>query len=517
MEYYKKLEKLISITNDLNDIINIAKNHYKLLNFKEFTNIINMVIYKRKCFPDNYIFSLKLAVNLAVLFGSMTIDNGFICKVRKKDLKLEESIFINFINRVYDLYVHEQTKMSKEIESVSFKAYMTYHFDFSSISISQYLKLFKLFDTVSNKVYGFSIYKLVPFILFLTSDEQVDMFTNERRITNQVITRKDLKRYVDENNLPEEIISKLFLDRSQCKGVFPTDITKLLRGKIGISSKKNYLVPQTHFILEYVLKELFQNEYSKDKKGYLLEEYVKELLVSFFKNEKVYHSIYDENGSENDFLIVGNNLLASIECKAQDFHEVFRDRNKAEKRLRNRFSSVIKKARKQCNRIENYINSNETSVFYDSDDRNTRKQIFSIKNNQVERLVKIVITLDDYLNLAESSQNFLDEDYSDVWVVNIFSLEKILWACNYDVNKFKDYVVYRTSGIDTISSIFSDELAHFGYYNSPNFNMIPPNNTGVHIHLMNNFTKLFDYYDIETLEIELKKLGEDKLNIKFIL
>lgn len=40
---------------------------------------------------------------------------------------------------------------------------------------------------------------------------------------------------------------------------------------------------------------------------------------------------------------------------------------------------------------------------------------------------KVVVTLDDYLNLSESPHEFLDIEYKDTWIVNIFNLKRILW------------------------------------------------------------------------------------------
>ena len=504
----ERIKNTIEETDTIEDLLILSKNYYSAIPINIRSMIFNQVIFQRKMDSEDVHFSIKLATNLSLLFMSYPINKkSYLYFLHDIKIYHEIEIFRILIFKFHNLYTIQQTEQMVNHEYGFFSTFLNYHFHYSSISIGDYLEIFKLFEAVSNKIYGFSIYKFSKILLFLTSDTSYKPNEAAIKITNAWISNKQMHQYFN-NGLPAEIISNIFIDESEIKPdiIYPTDITKIFRGKIGIKFKKGYFVPQCAFIFENILRQLIESPEANDTKGEILENHVSEILQDFFGKESVIKTFFDECGNEQDILVKYKNFILSIECKAQDFKEVFRNHEQAIKRLTRRFKQIILKGCEQCERVKENIYTNSSVCYYDSDDKKDRNKIIEISNTKKIEVLKIVVTLDDYLNLSESPHEFLDNKYKDTWVVNLFSLKKILWISNKE--EFINYVKYRTSSLETIKSINSDELEQFGYFTSPNFNFYPPNNLGITINLMNGFSKIFDSYDVYSFEKEIARLDE---------
>ncbi|MGE6526613.1 hypothetical protein [Bacillus safensis] len=504
----KTIINKIKKSNSIEDLITLSKSYYSTIPIKIRSIIFNQVIFQRRIDYDDKYFSIKLATNLALLFMSYPFHKKFF-KIFQNNKKTQEEIIVFrlFTNKFQELYISQQTIQSSFNEKSFHPTYWNYHFHYVSISLGEYLEIFKLLEKVSNKIYGFSVYEFSKLLIFLTLDVIHKPSEGTVEITNIWISNDQMKQYIHKNPSFENI-SKFFLKESEFESgiVYPTDIPKIFRGKIGIKIKEGYFVPQSYFIFENVLRQLIESPIADDVKGKILEKHVVEILQDFFGNESVITTYFDEDGNEQDILVSYKNYILALECKAQDFKEVFRNHTKALNRLNRRFNQIILKGCKQCDRVKENISNNNSVSYYDSDDKESRNEIIKISNTRKIEVLKIVVTLDDYLNLSESPHEFLDEKYKDTWVVNLFNLKKILWKSNKE--EFVSYVKYRTSLLETIKSINSDELEQFGYFISPNFNLYPPNNLGINISLKPSFSKVFELYEAYSIEKELVKLDE---------
>lgn len=497
--------KSIQRVDSIEELLMVSKKYYSKISIFHRSLIFNQIIFQRKLEPEDDQISLKLAMNLSFLFMMYPIKMSIGVHLFKKiNVESEFVVFRLFIQKFYQLYLEQQTEQS---EGELFTTYLNYHFHFPSISVGDYLELFGLFDKISEKIYGFSIYNLAKILLFFTSNVSKNK-NGQVTATNTWISNEDMKKFFN-RELSSIIISGLFADVSEVnseKLLYPTAVPKLFKGKIGLRFKTGYFVPQCEYVFENILRNLIEASESNKFKGNVLEDHTRDTLKNFFTEGTVTKTYYDEEKNEQDILVQYKDYLLVIECKAHDFKEVYRDQDAAVNRLNQRFNQVILKGCKQCERVKEKVFNNDSVVYYDSDKENKRKKIIKLPNTANLKVLKIVVTLDDYLNLSESPHEFLEEKYQDTWIVNLFTLKKILWISNQE-NLIK-YIEYRTSALTTISSMNSDELDQYGYFVSPNYGMFPPNNIGISIHLMNGFSKIFDRYDDESFKKQWKLLTE---------
>lgn len=62
--------------------------------------------------------------------------------------------------------------------------------------------------------------------------------------------------------------------------------------------------------------------------------------------------------------------------------------------------------------------------YYDNGNYKQRKLAFTVNSCKKIKVLKIVVTMDEYLDLAESPYNFIDDNYIDTWFVNLMTLKK---------------------------------------------------------------------------------------------
>ncbi|MGM0214556.1 hypothetical protein [Enterococcus sp. AZ109] len=492
----ENIEESIRSSSTLEEILDLAKRYYSLIPISERSIIFNRVLFHRKIDPEDAYFSLKLATNLSFIFVAYPERKfpRFYNYFKRNKIDSEMQIFRCFVMRIHDMYTRQQMDQVNESNDKNFSTYLNYHFHYPSISTGDYIEVFKLFDGTSREVYGFSIYNIVDILLWLTCDVVINKEMSKYRLTNEWISFKQMRRKFSDKS-SSFMISRLFIDEAEIKDkfIYPTDILNNFKGRIGIKTKHGYFVPQSSFVFENILRYLVEAEKSNEVKGKILEKHVEEVLKDYFGKSNVIKTFYDASGNEQDILVRYKKYFFSIECKAQDFKEIYRDQKQASTRLTRIFNRVILKGCQQCERVRENFSDNDSVVFFDSDNKKKRNVVIEIPNTKKVELVKVVVTLDDYLNLSESPHDFLSPEYEDTWIVNLFTLKRILWASEPD--QLIEYIKYRTSGLKTIRSINSDELEQYGYFVSPNFNMYPQNDVDITINLQQGFSRVFDEYD----------------------
>ncbi|HBI7177714.1 TPA: hypothetical protein K8F70_002431 [Listeria monocytogenes] len=125
------------------------------------------------------------------------------------------------------------------------------------------------------------------------------------------------------------------------------------------------------------------------------------------------HLIENEESDniKGDIFVRCRDIVLAVECKAKDFKDVFRNKNQAVNRLNRHFNKIIKHVCKQCDRVKKNIVSNKSVIYYDSKDMKSRKKIIDISDTSKIKVLKVLVTLDDYLNLSESPHEFLEIEY----------------------------------------------------------------------------------------------------------
>lgn len=495
-DYKKNIEEINSYT-DIAEVIRFAKIHYRKLNRAERAQIFNQVIQDRQVNLERFNFSLRLSVELSYIFISYKTNIMRTFGKCKFDLAAEKEIFINIIEKIYELDCLKIV-INNGLESNEFRRYFNYKYDYPSIHVYEYFKLFQYLEALSEDIYGVSINRnFYNLLIFLAS-------TKNLYIKNKIF-EEEFGKHENFDNLfinGNEIIEKVFIE---------DNLRTVFKGKLGIKFSDGLYVPRTHHLFENILRGVLENEKSNDKKGDVLETYSKDIIGNFFKD--IYHTSYDNKGNEQDLIITFEDMILFIECKSQNFKSIFIEGTDATSTIEKHFKDVIVKACKQCQRGKEYLLNNNNVIYYNSNNKKERKEVLKISKTKNKKIYKIVVVLDEYLDLAELSNRYLEEEYKDTWVVNIFALQKILWISTRinGINTFFEYIDYRTQNYLAIESLHSDELAQFGYWISPNYHFYPRLDLNLNIILGNRFSSVFEEYDsyfFKELEQELRVINE---------
>ena len=404
-----------------------------------------------------------------------------IFRKRKFSLEEEKEVFIIIVEKIYELTWSKNLE-NNEFEKNDLRRYLSYKYDYPSINIYEYYKLFKYFDELSKDIYGLSIYRNFYKLIILAASKE-NLYIENKILKEEFGSIKNLGNLFLDNY---KIKNKLFIENN---------LRTVFKGKLGIKFSNGLYVPRAYHIFENIFKGIIDNEQSKDKKGDILEVYSKDIIGMFFDN--IHHTSYDSNRNEQDLIIEFEDKILLVECKSQNFKNIFIEGNDAAKIREKHFEEVIVKACEQCQRGKEYLINNKTAIYYNSNKKKGRSKVLEVNNTSSKKIFKIVVVLDEYLDLAELSSRYLEEKYKDTWIVNIFALNKILWTSNRinGVSTFFEYLEYRTQNYLGIESIHCDELAQFGYWISPNYNIYPQLGMSINIVLNDSFTNIFDEYD----------------------
>ncbi|AIY79365.1 hypothetical protein U728_918 [Clostridium botulinum 202F] len=490
---YKIMREEIRKFKNKNDVIRFAKEHYSKLTRADRAKIFNEVIQDRQIDLKKFRFSLRLSIEISCIFISYKTNFMRIFSKYKFSLEEEKEIFIIIVEKIYELGWSKKLD-NNEIEKNDLRRYLSYKYDYPSINIYEYFKLFKCFDKLSEDIYGLSIYRnFYELIILVASKENL---------------------YIENNILKKEFgniknLENLFLDGYKIKdSLFIEDnLRTVFKGKLGIKFSDGVYIPRAYNILENIFRGIIESEKSKDKKGDILEAYSKDIIGEFFKD--IHHTSYDNKGNEQDLIIEFEDKILFVECKSQNFKSIFIEGKDSTQTREKHFKDVIVKACEQCQRGKEYLLNNKIAIYYNSNKKKGRKKILQVNSKNNKKIFKIVVVLDEYLDLAELSNRYLGEKYKDTWVVNIFALNKILWISNRinGISTFFEYLEYRTQKYLGIESIQCDELAQFGYWISPNYNNYPQLGMNINIVLNNSFTNIFHEYDSYFYKELVKKLG----------
>lgn len=525
IDYYNKMLLSIENSSDFTELNKILIKHYSKISANSCAILFNT--YQNTNYFDDSSLKILFALSYTYIRGKDKENwRQLIFKKTKFNFHKEFEMINASSKKIYSLYCEDIMDDSTTSEDVHFRAFLSYHFDFPSISFGQYIKILKLFDPVlSREISGYkNIDDLLRFVLDMVLFNRPD---NYQEIEDKgiiffnrgIIPKNDLLINIEKNDLNKDCIDNLFLESDSLRNThFITSINKKMVGKLGVNYGSYVYVPQNPFILNNLFQlALSSKVINEKKKGDILEEYMDDLLTSFFPKEAVFHKIYDQHGFEQDFIIVYKNVIYSIECKAKNFHEVFRNKERAMTRLTHRFNSSIREGYEQCRRVEKRLIV-EKSSYYDSDNFKTRKVILSLSRPEKYRFKKIIIVLDDFQNLAESSQEILKDD--DCWCVNVFAFEKILWYFakknNNKIEALEDYIDFRLKSRKITTSINNDELSHLGLFISKTYQFPSgffDNDIGISIHLQNSFSRFSDEFDIQSFKLELDKLFDYSIKV----
>lgn len=480
---YLQIKNQLGIA-DKEDILTKARNHYETIPRKKRAMIFNDLIVERYLnFQEMKEASLKVLVHLSFLFMSYPEKkNNFGFKV--SNLSVEKKIFYEFASSFEESFTLEHFFKVEE-DSMIRRAFVNYNSDYPSISRGEYLMLFREYNEVSKKKYNFSIYDNYLYIANITSGRNSGW-----------LSEKKLKNFFRGSGLEINEINSLFFDISILNkdDIQFLEIQTKMLGKLGIKYEQGYYIPQTWFIFENLFNYLAENK--KEDATEILEGYAQRLFSSFFGKSNVSLNNYDKGRNEQDIIISLEDTILLVECKSNNFTRISDDDLRTEEKLQNTFNSAIQYGANQCLRAEKYIKDNDPAEYYDSNKKRGRNKILEINKGSEKTILKIVVLLNDYLNLAESSNQFLEESTKNVWVVNMFALEKILWKLG-NVSDFIEYAIHRCSNIQTIEARTSDELVQLGYFISPIFkNFIPQNNMFATVSAGNNFANWANEYEV---------------------
>jgi Holliday junction resolvase len=501
--------KEIFQSQDINKILSEAKKYYAKISVIQRSQIFNSLIFARYIGEESVNrHSLKLMINLSFIFMLVPEKSRFFRK-NKINVEDEGDLFFSFVCKIEEA-IWVDIAQEIDVSKITFRAYLSNNFDYPSITHGEYMHIFKLYDNASKEKYNLSLYKNFWNLLEMTNGRSAGLFL------------KGKSNFLNSKNQP---LHNLFIKAKDFrdKDISLAEIPEIMVGNIGIEFSKGVFIPQSIYICENFFKALTENSSINNSKTYILENYAKKIIADYFGEESVHLSSYDKSGSEQDIIVEYGDYILLIECKSNNFNNVTEYGDKAEQFLSEKFDRSIQYGAYQCLRAKNYIYKDEPAIFFDSSEKKSRKETFRIKNTKSKKIIKIVVTLKDFLNLAESANHFFHdnlvlkksiryfskEDIEDTWVVNIFALEKIFWKLQ-EKEEFIKYAEYRCSNVQEIEALNSDELSQVGYYISPNFpNFIPKNDMGFSIHLGNNFANWVNEYEIYSIQKAVEEWESD--------
>lgn len=176
---YKRAKEKINNYEGVAEIIEFAKLHYRKFNREERAQIFNQVIQDRHVNVEEFNFSLRLAVELSSIFMVYkTNAMRFLVKCQF-DLDKEKEIFKLIIKKIFELDSSQQV-FNNKLERNYLKRYLNYKYDYPSIHVYEYFKLFQYFEELCEDIYGLSIKRnFYTFLIFVSSTEDLYIKINK--------------------------------------------------------------------------------------------------------------------------------------------------------------------------------------------------------------------------------------------------------------------------------------------------------------------------------------------------
>ncbi len=375
------------------------------------------------------------------------------------------------------------------------KSYLSYHLDYPPISIRQYFRFFHINRDIVGEVYKVDKDNIDDFIhsLFLLMNFErawkkkfrfspYANFIKWRNSNSTVkftivnifyqLPVKMIKMLFNEFKIDcSDAINKLFLDSSSIKKseetIYPTNIKKMYPQFFGLKNNKFVTFMRNLNVLNSVYEHVMNSEEFEKHKGDYLEERTEVVLKYMFGNDNVYHGIFDECGNEQDFIVIFNDYIISLECKASKFTEPFVNQDKAQKRLEQSFKKTIQKGYSQAERIAENFRKGRFK-FYNGDKVGKRQEVLDISTYDIEKFQSVIVTMDQYHNLGTELHLSIkqSENINLPLVIDINSFEILLQKCkiSYNIDKFIEYLDRRTEFYGLVFPANSDELDCFGYF-----------------------------------------------------
>ncbi|MCU5419844.1 hypothetical protein, partial [Bacillus pacificus] len=136
--------------------INNIKNRYKDYVSDDILKVFNYCIIKRNV---QYSMgetgaSLKLLINLCFLAVANSQDRKWYQKKRVINYEEEVLFLSDEINKLYCAYYRLVEKGEIGSEDITTRAFMSYHFNYPSVSIKQYENIFYCFEEIINQIYA---------------------------------------------------------------------------------------------------------------------------------------------------------------------------------------------------------------------------------------------------------------------------------------------------------------------------------------------------------------------------
>lgn len=289
------------------------------------------------------------------------------------------------------------------------------------------------------------------------------------------------------------------------KVIYPTEVNKLYPQYFGLRNNNSIVFMRNFNVLNSIYEFILSSkEFNDHNKGIYLEKRTQLLLEYVFGKNNVFYKVYDEYGAENDFIILHQEYIISVECKATRFAEPFFDERKAHTRLVQNFKKTIQKAYDQSERIVKNFDNGKMK-FYDSDKKEKRNVVLDLSNFNFDKFQSIVVTLEKYHTLGTELQiSITQTKYINLpLVIDINSFEILLNKCtlSYNTAKFIEYLDRRSEFYGFVYPTNADELDCFGYFLNYG-NIIKDSVTGLSIIIGSGYSSFVtDFLEIDNYMI----------------
>ena len=484
----------VILNKDNHSIGEIVDRIISLLNIYEYNEVMKLFTYSSIILNREAVNSSGFKVSPRLL-GSIPFMYVKKCKNGDRKISNMDETAAQYINLLYELTMCYTNIVDYSQKDTFHKSYLSYHLDYPLISIRQYFCFFYINREIVSKIYGVHEDKINDFIhsfFLLINFERAwkkklkfNFHSNfvKWRNRNSIIKfgHKDIfyqfpieivKLLFKEFEIDcSDAINKLFIDSSKFEKngttTYPTDIRKAYSEYLGIRNNNFVTFTRNVNSLNHIYEYILNSEEFKERKGDYLEERTEILLKYMFGNNNVYHRIYDEDGNEQDFIVIYNNYIISLECKASRFAEPFVNKNKAQIRLKQNFKRTIQKGYDQTERIARNFRKRKFK-YYNDDSLGKRKEVLDISTYDIKKFQSVIITMENYHSLGTELHLSLKQDeYINLpLVISIYSFEILLQKCklSYNIDKFIEYLENRTKFYGKVYPANSDELDCFGYY-----------------------------------------------------
>lgn len=464
----------LSVEDILTELLDKYRNCRPIEVFKFFNYSVIKLNVEKGYARD---ISLKLLLNFFYIYSKNVSYGDELINFKEEYIFLKQKI-----HQLYQVYIsialNDIDKNSDLLfDNITYQAFITYNFDYPTITLRQYKEFLKMNKVIINSIYkdkGLNYLNILKGLHILLNLEVYQNKTLNKKIEGKylIILEEVASNILSKHDVPAKKFIYCFFEEinetDQINIIYPTDVYKTFRGKLGIKFDNYLFLPINYFIYDNIFSFVTQSEEFKSIKGDLTEEYCYDILCDLFEENNVYCNLFDKDKKEQDIIVTYNEKILVFECKSNKLREPFREYKKADKRLRSDFSSSIEKAYNQAYRVREAVKKNN-AIYYDSDNDKKRNLVLNLNDYKYENVIMVSVTFETYLNLATNLHLLLKinkEDGVYPWAIDIFSLEHIINKCikEFDPNYFIEYINNRVKIYGSTTASSADEVSLFGYY-----------------------------------------------------